>query len=127
MNEKKNRKAMSIGIPSMVLIFITMCMATLGVLSLKKTQSYWRLVEKNGQAVQEYYAADSKGEEYLRQAAQAPGTVPNMADIPMRENQVLHIELESGEENSALRIAVWKVMNLQDYVIDNSMPVWTGE
>lgn len=122
---EKNRKQTSIGIPSMALVFMVMCMSVIGLLSLRKADDYWDMVQRNGKAVQEYYKADSLGEEYLRQATANPESVPMVAEIPIRQDQVLRIELEPGADGG-LQVAVWKTVNQEDYEIDDSMPVWDG-
>ncbi|MEG0369297.1 MAG: hypothetical protein RR593_04775, partial [Hungatella sp.] len=115
MDDKKSRRMISIGIPSLILIFMVMCLSSLGLLTLKTTQSHWKLVQKNARAVQEYYEADSKGEMYLRQASEADRTLPDEIDIPVRANQVLRIRLEREDPRSLdYRIAAWQMINLDE-------------
>ncbi|MDO5405711.1 MAG: hypothetical protein Q4F28_00095 [Eubacteriales bacterium] len=65
------RRRASIGIPSLILIFIVLCLATFGILSLGNARREDSFSRKNAAAVQEYYRADGQGEEFLQQVDQA--------------------------------------------------------
>ncbi|HCD42479.1 MAG TPA: short-chain dehydrogenase [Lachnoclostridium sp.] len=151
--QEKAYKA-NIGSPSFILIFIVMCLITFGMLSLSTAKSERNLAERNAFAVTEYYRADGEGEAFyqmvLIKAADARGKnlgpqerkeflVRELGDayapeeetvtvnIPMERSQALSIELVlNPEEKEDIRISKWKVVQTEDYEIDNSMPVWTG-
>ncbi len=146
------RRNINIGTASLVLIFIVLCLSTFGLLSLSSAKGDWNLADKNAGAVRTYYEADAKGEQFvsmvdraLREAAeegltgedreqvlktelggyyQPDGSV--QTDIGMDFGQALHIELEL-EKEKGYRIRSWNVYNTEDYEIDDSIPVWTGE
>lgn len=154
MAKQENGYKANIGSPSLILIFIVMCLVTFGMLSLSTAKSERNLAERNASAVTEYYRADGEGEafyqmvlkkgEEIREKSQDPqeqrqllsrefgdayepdkGTVTAM--IPMERSQALNIELvfpPEGKED--IRISKWKVIQTEDYEIDHSMPVWTG-
>ncbi|GLC79144.1 short-chain dehydrogenase [Lacrimispora brassicae] len=151
--QEKAYKA-NIGTPSLILIFIVMCLITFGMLSLSAAKSEWNLAERNASAVTEYYRADGEGEAFyqmvLEKAAQVreksldpqerkqfltrelgeayhpeEGTVT--VQIPMERSQALSVELVlQPEEREDILISRWKVIMTEDYEIDDSMPVWTG-
>lgn len=136
----------------MILIFIVLCLSTFGLLSLSNAKGDWNLADKNAGAVRAYYEADAQGERFvrmvnrilqdskakglteadrervlkteLREYYQEDGSV--QTDIGMDFGQALHIELEINEDASYW-IRSWNVYNTEDYEIDNSIPVWTGE
>ena len=56
-----SRNKVNIGASSLILIFIVLCMATFGLLSLSSAQGDLKLAGRNGEAVQAYYEADSRG------------------------------------------------------------------
>ncbi|WP_312426742.1 short-chain dehydrogenase [Lacrimispora sp.] len=154
MAEQENGYRANIGSPSLILIFIVMCLITFGMLSLSTAKSERNLAERNASAVTEYYRADREGEAFyqmvlnkaakVREESQDPqerkqllarelgdvyepdkGTVT--VNIPMERSQALSIELvfpPEGEED--IRISKWKVIQTEDMEIDHSMPVWTG-
>lgn len=145
----------NIGSSSLILIFIVMCLATFGLLSLSSAKSDWKLAEKNARAVELYYKADSLGEEFLDKVdgimieslagnpdievckdnlkrefgdAYREETGIITAEIPMESGQALLIELElSCNTNNRYNIEKWQVVNLVDYEIDDSMPIWDGQ
>ena len=154
MAKQENRYKANLGTPSLILIFIVMCLITFGMLSLSTAKSELNLAERNASAVTEYYRADGEGEAFyqmvLNKAAKVweksqdpqerkqllsrefgdayepdKGTVT--VYIPMERSQALFIELLlQPEEREDIRISKWKIIQTEDYEIDNSMPVWTG-
>lgn len=146
------RRNINIGTTSLILIFIVLCLSTFGLLSLSNAQGDWNLADKNARAVKNYYEADAQGEQFVRmtdgilQEARAQGMSPAdretvlkqklkgyyqadgtvQTDIDMDFGQALHIELELTADGG-YEIRSWNVYNKEDYEIDNSIPVWTGE
>ena len=142
----------NIGAASLVLIFIVLCLATFGLLSLSSAKGDLSLAERQAEAVSAYYAADSK--EWVRQVDavlqeemghsddsssasdavkarlgeiyhQDEGMV--VTDIPMERGQSLRIELTLVcGEGMRYQIHSWYVYDSGQYEIDNSMPVWDG-
>ena len=138
----------------MILIFIVLCLGTFALLSLSSAKKDLDLAERNEQAVAEYYRADGKGEEFLMEAdrafSQALEKHPDNPDaflretlgdawngerkqaeiqIPMANGQALSIVLglswEEGEKQ--LKVMEWRVVNVEDYEIDQNLPVWDGQ
>lgn len=143
-----------IGSPSLILIFIVMCLVTFGMLSLSTAKSEWDLAERNAASVTEYYRADREGEEFYRLVSEAAKEARQegadidevrrllgqklgeyyiserdtaMTQIAMDRSQALLIEVvPSLEEGQAPVISQWKVIQTEDFEIYDSMPVWTG-
>ena len=57
-----------IGLTSLILIFIILCMATFSLLSLSSARGDQSLAARSARAVTEYYRADAEGEKWLKQA-----------------------------------------------------------
>ncbi|MBS6956307.1 MAG: hypothetical protein KH230_24115 [Enterocloster asparagiformis] len=144
----------NIGAASLVLIFIVLCLATFGLLSLSSAKGDLSLAERQAEAVSAYYEADAKGQEWVRQVDavlqeemghsddsssasdavkarlgdmyhQEEGVV--VTDIPMERGQSLRIELTLVcGEGVRYQIHSWYVYDSGQYEIDNSMPVWDG-
>lgn len=153
-NQEVNSK-MNIGSSSLILIFIVLCLATFGLLSLSSAKSDWNLAEKNANSVKNYYDADKKGEEFVKMVdevlvqLQSKGLEEDAylaeakrelseyyredtgfltVEVPMDFDQALHIELSvTSDRDSRYLIESWKVINTVDYEIDDSMPVWGGQ
>ncbi len=143
------KRRMNIGTTSLILIFIVLCLSTFGLLSLSNAKGDWNLAAKNAAAVQAYYEADAAGEAFVKMVDQVltgaqekrltgadweaylqenlgdyyqDGLI--QTDIGMDYGQALHIELEA---EGGYKIRTWNVYNREEYEIDNSVPVWTGE
>ena len=58
----------NIGLTSLILIFIILCLATFSLLSLSSARGDQSLAVRSAQAVTEYYRADAQGEKWLKQA-----------------------------------------------------------
>ena len=62
---RKLKMGIGIGGPSIIMIFVILCLTTLGALSLMTANADWKLTEKAANAVTAYYIADNKAEETL--------------------------------------------------------------
>lgn len=150
---ESSRNKVNIGASSLILIFIVLCMATFGLLSLSSAQGDLKLAERNAEAVQGYYDADRKGQQWLREVDQVlmeemqggkdstqcsldikdrlgdlydreSGLIAT--DIPMDRGQSLRIELILMCGEMRYEVKSWYVYQSDEYEIDNSMPVWGG-
>lgn len=147
------RRRAHIGTSSLILIFIVLCLATFGILSLESARQEETFSQKNASAVQEYYRADSEGEAFVQTVDQALMAAQNVKDAGERKKQVidmmgafyqesddrfctvismdsglaLRVELAADWENGTSRVLIWKVFDQEMYEIDQSVPVWTGE
>jgi|InofroStandDraft_1065614.scaffolds.fasta_scaffold33977_3 hypothetical protein len=144
------RKA-NIGSSSLILIFIVLCLATFGLLSLGNAKGDELLSVRNAAAVKEYYRADGLGEEFVQIVSQAllEADADNSAavkkqvlsklgdyyqedkgcfltDISMNAGQALRVELEADWQERTVEVKSWKVYIREDYEIDQSVHVWSG-
>lgn len=139
------RRRASIGSASLILIFIVLCLATFGILSLGNARREDALSERSAAAVKAYYRADSQAEEFVgmvdralhsadgKEAAQeAVGayfqqdTGAVVTDIPMDAGRALRVELAVDWDERTYRVLAWNVYEREAYEIDSSTPVWTG-
>lgn len=151
MADYEMRKKANIGSSSLILIFIVLCLATFGLLSLGNARGDELLSVRNAAAVKEYYRADGLGEEFVRtvdQALQSADTGSTEAvkqqvlaavgeyyqedsgcfltDIPMNAGQALRVELGVDWQKRTLEVRSWKVYIQEDYEIDQSVRVFSG-
>lgn len=73
-----------VGVSSILMIFLVLCLTSFGVLSLFSARSDWNLTRKNRESVLNYYAADAKVQQVLRQIdakLREPGARANPADV----------------------------------------------
>lgn len=153
MAEQNSRNKVNIGASSLILIFIVLCMATFGLLSLSSAQGDLKLASRNAEAVKGYYETDNKGQRWLRDVDRIlmeemskgpdstecsllikerlgdlydPRTGLIAADIPMDKGQSLRIELVLMCGEKRYEVQSWYVYDSDEYEIYNDMPVWDG-
>ncbi len=143
----KNR--ISIGISSIVLIFLILCLAVFSLLSLSDAKTALSFSERHADAVRVYYEADAAGQAFLRdyrnavaqglspeEAAQrASAVLPQEAlvsqtedgliscEIPMSNGQKIRMEF-TGDGSA---VTACYVFNDQEYTIDTRMPVFGAD
>ncbi|WP_124067575.1 short-chain dehydrogenase [Clostridium sp. E02] len=155
MTKQVRRQNASMGSPTLILIFIILCLVTFGLLSLFTAKSEWDLAKKNAAAVKEYYRADGLGEKFYKEVLGKereirekgmdldtrkkwltegfgtfydPKTDTVTAKIDMKQSQALIIGLQLNKgRDPMIDIYRWEVIQTEDYEIDQSMPVWSGE
>lgn len=153
MASQEIRRKANIGSSTLIVIFIVLCLATFSLLSLGNAKSDSLLSDRNGDAVKEYYRADSLGNEFLRQLdtsiRQAAASVRGgdlkalvteeckdyydrqedvfLTEIAMHAGQALQIRVQADWAEGTCRILTWKVYNREEYEIDQSMKVWDGQ
>ena len=142
----KNR--ITIGISSIVLIFMILCLAVFSLLSLTDAKSALTFAQKHADTVQMYYESDASAQTFIRDyrdlysedvqpsdilsklypslPSGSQVTTDNetlvICEFPIRSGQTLHLELESDGS----QILAYYVYNNTDYVIDSDLPVWAG-
>lgn len=128
------RRRANIGSSSLILIFIVLCLAAFGILSLENAQREDTFSRKNAAAVQAYYQADRAAEAFVQSVDQAMLSpeipmeeIPVSKDFAMGSGLVLHVELAMDPEKKISRIQTWKMMDQGEFEIDQSIPVWDGE
>lgn len=144
----------NIGTPTLILIFMILCLVTFGMLSLSTAKSEWNLAQRNADSITEYYRADKEGEAFYQLVLQEVNhaqkedgdsqTVKNTlsrelgdyydsqtgtisTQIPMKRSQSLAIKLNVlPDQKGKILISQWKVIQTEEYEIDDSLPVWKG-
>ncbi len=67
MDGQSAKHKVNIGLTSLILIFIILCLATFSLLSLSSARGDQSLAFRGARAVTEYYRADAQGEKWLKQ------------------------------------------------------------
>lgn len=62
---KRNQLFPGVGLSSLFMVFVILCLTAFGILSFSATKSDWNLTQKHVQSVQAYYSADSKVQQVL--------------------------------------------------------------
>ena len=143
----KNR--ISIGISSIVLIFLILCLAVFSLLSLSDAKTALSFSERHTDAVRIYYTADAQAQTFIRdyRKALASGTdraaaaqtaaqaLPEGNTVSVAEDGVLRCEvpLANGQtlcmelDGSGREVLSYYIFNSTEYVIDTRMPVFGAD
>ena len=124
---------------ALLLTVISICMATLGILSFTTARADYRLAEKYAATVQERYVLEKEGQAFLREASDALAEGSGLEALAGTEKDgdgITHKTLEHGEArlqvgivpegNAGFRIVEWRIQ--KDWEPENSMgDLWDGE
>lgn len=66
--KRKLKPGVGIGGPSIIMIFVILCLTTLAALALMTANADWKLMQKTAAAAEQFYAADNEAEEILAEA-----------------------------------------------------------
>ena len=151
MAENRGSGVNNLGITSIVLIFTVLCLTVFAVLSISNAAGDRALAVLNADMVQAYYDADCRGEEWFAETcAQIADiraeskddsdfleSVSRAFELEYDENigcrivvddvRSLYIEITAGTLAEPPRVLRWVIVSEGEYVIDDSMPVWSGE
>lgn len=124
----KNRKApfVQIGIPSLLVIFILLCLVTFAALSYVTAANDYSLSQKTAERISDYYAADAKARETLaamiQDAGQTPDTDSLSFSVPIDEKQSLAVE--AVRDGDSFTVTRWQVVTEGEWNPDDSLPVF---
>jgi hypothetical protein len=135
------KMGISIGGPTIIMVFVVLCLTTLGTLSLVTAKADFKLTQKTVESTAAYYAADSQGQLFLAEvdsalnhenAAELIARLPDTeliqnkdaslaisCSIKVNEAQTLLIELTTAGIDKfsaeAYRIKTWRVINTTNW------------
>lgn len=101
--------SLNIGLPTIFLVFIVLCLLSLGILSFVSAKADWNLCQKAKVHADSYYEACNQAEEYLATDNKATGTM----FFPISDLQVLVVTLSQKSINQ-FTIEEWKVLLKDD-------------
>lgn len=143
------KNKISVGISSIILIFLVLCLSVFCLLSISDAKASLAFAEKHAGAVQIYYDADTAAQSFLRdyrKLCKEAGSVSERLDqlssaiqpetilkinesgnvvyeAPTKAGQTLFLELSSDGE----QIFSYYIYNSSDYIIDSRLPVFGGD
>lgn len=74
--KKKEAAPFGVGISSLLMVFVVLCLTVFGVLAYMTARADHRLTQRSAQMVQAYYAADTRAEEALARLDEALSAMP---------------------------------------------------
>lgn len=140
MAKQEIRRKANIGSSSLILIFIVLCLVTFSVLFLGNAKREDALSRRSADSVPGILPRGCSGRGILQLADQAllkgdkDSLMPYLqsasgtycTDVAMNAGQALRVELALDWEQKTYQVLSWKVYHQEDYEIDQSIPVWSG-
>lgn len=124
---------------ALLLTVISICMATLGILSFTTARADFSLAEKYAATVQERYALEKEGQSFLREVSDvlaAGGSLEGLDGAETGPDGITHKTLEyedtrlqvglAPEGDAGFRVVEWRIQ--KDWEPESSMgDLWDGE
>ena len=118
MLRKRGAGGIGLGAVSILAVFVVLCMTVFSILSFTSARADQKLSEKNAQAVQEYYQAESEAEEKLGILLREK-TIEDLLEAAVQEGCEI-----SNEGWNHLVSYVIKVNEIQDLYVEIA---WNGD
>ena len=128
---------LNIGTSSLLLIFIVLSLVSFAVLSLSSALTDKKLTQSNLDRTRSYYEACNMAENKLKEIDgklyeeyQKTGEIPGYIDemtFAINNTQELYVKIsthEPGDDNSMIDVVKWKVENVTEPVIDDSIKLF---
>ncbi|MEE1037559.1 MAG: hypothetical protein U0K95_00205 [Eubacterium sp.] len=119
--KKKTLFSLTVGLPTILLVFIVLCLLSFAVLSYVSAQADWKLCSKALEHSDAYYQAVNKAEETLEAISNGEKAQPYYY-FPISDLQSLYISL-SLAENGTYEIIDWKVISNDNITYDEHLHV----
>lgn len=126
--DKKLKMGIGMGGPSIITIFVTLCLSTLGMLSLMTANADWELTQKNASFLTSYYKADGAVENWLADVDAALQKGESLDShtfkTPISANQDLVVVIQVVENE--YEIVSHKLVSNQQWNYDTFEPTFEG-
>ena len=97
----KKRSGIHVGISSLLLIFLILCLVSFAVLSLASATADLKLSRRYALRTRSYYEACCDAEDFLAETVKNKGAdAPLSKDFPISETQYLHVEISPAPDNA---------------------------
>ena len=139
-----NKGGLGVGSASIILIFAVLSLTIFSLITFVVAQNDIALVQAQSELVVSYYEADSVAEKVLAELLDA-GVLPNSVngvDIGRmwneerqsesifffcRINETKKLFVDVIVEEDTIDILSWSMYNIDEWVCEDRLPVWTGE
>ena len=98
----KKRSGIHVGISSLLLIFLILCLVSFAVLSLASATADLKLSRRYALRTRSYYEACCDAEDFLAETVKnKEADAPLSKDFPISETQYLHVEIPPASDNAS--------------------------
>ena len=129
---KQRQPFPGVGLTSLFMMFVVLCLAAFGILSFSAVQSDWNLTKKHVQSVQAYYAADSRAQQVLggidarllRLRRENPAIV---FSVPAGSVQEIQVEIQPIAGPERYRVLSYRLAASSEWNgADQPLELWQG-
>lgn len=135
---------MGVGSASIMLIFAVLCLTVFSLISLSVAQSDKSLADTEAELVTQYYEADDLAERVLAGILES-GAIPRevlgvsigtwwdegleaeIAEYSCPISDIKELGVKVAITGDTYDILVWKMINTDEWVIDDAINVWSGD
>lgn len=137
---KKASAPVSVGGLSVIMVFVTLCMTTFGVLSLTSAVADKKLTEKNAQSVADYYVCEGEtqqllGEISMMDSAESMNTLENVsavikdgviyATITVAKGDMIGVTMTVAFQDGKVTVLNHRMYSQHEFVLgDGSETAW---
>lgn len=121
-----------------LLVFSALCLTILSLISLSAAGNDKAAAEARARTVKGYYEADLQAE-YILAEIISKGELPESAEgidvlpvdggaafaCPISDNKELYVEFAANGDS--VDILCWRIRDTDEWVIDDTLPVWSGD
>lgn len=134
MSEKRSPH-MGIGVISLAVIFVVLCMTVLALLSWQTARNERALAQRAGETVQAYYAADAQACHIRRALEKEPLYEVDGVEITWQGyeaafqcpiNDALTLDVTLHVENGSSTVLAWNTAAASHWQPDGRIEVWDG-
>ena len=115
MSKKNSSLGLPIGGPTLLMIFVILCINIFAVISYMSALRDYNLSEKAAEKIKQYYTADSKAEKMLSDIVNGSNKNDNLTyfeySIPVNQDMVLKVAVEISKLTNNYDIIMWKKIN----------------
>ena len=132
MNKKEHSSLPAVGLSSLLVIFVALCLAVFAQLALSTAKADEKLSDQGHQAIMDYYQAEREADAIIAQLRS--GKIPEGVTFEdgiysfqcvISDTQALEVEVKlEGETYTILK---WQSVSTADRQAEEDLPVWSGE
>ena len=129
MSGRRKTGSVFIGVSSLLVIFIVLCLTTFAALSLTSANADLKMARRAAQTVSEYYAADSRAVELLVQAdaaVEANPARPQAAGVSFERRGRALVASYTVPGDARHEILRWQAASAREWQSDESIELWDG-
>lgn len=115
MNKNKQNIQIGLGIPSIFMIFMILCLAIITTLAFTRSQQNLRIAQQERKYIQDYYQADALGEYLVDKIQEAKGTIYDKMKDSLIQEVLLNnsVQYVVNDQEVSLKLKINETQRLE--------------